>query len=122
MKRDPVEKVMWVFCLIGIILLARFFVNKQRDYDAMKKAHLDSLAFKVDSLERVAMKVDSLENIISMYNIQDSYWDVEINADGEEFTDYFETNFANKNPEKVVILASPGNGDCLHWHIKVKTR
>ena len=113
MKKQTVEKILIAICLIAIIALAKGFTNKQMRIDEMKKAH-------VDSLEKVALKVDSLENIVSMYDIQNPYWEVEIDTSGKDFTDYFERNFAGHKMDKVVIIATPGDGTNLHWHIKVK--
>ncbi len=89
MKKQTVEKILMVICIVGIIALAKGFVNKQMRLDEMKKAH-------VDSLEKVALKVDSLENIVSMYDIQNPYWEVEIDTSGKDFTDYFERNFGRQ--------------------------
>ena len=113
MKKQTVEKILMVICIVGIIALAKGFVNKQMRLDEMKKAH-------VDSLEKVALRVDSLESIISLFQIQNPYWEFEIDPSGKDFTDYFERNFAGHKIGKVVIVATPSEGDNLHWLIKVK--
>ena len=114
MKQQTIEKILIMICVVGIILLAKGFVNKQMRIDEMKKAH-------VDSLERIALKVDSLQNIADKYDVQGYYWEVEINASGKEFTEYFERNFTKDSLEKVVIVATR-NDDSLRWHIKAKNQ
>lgn len=69
MKKQTVEKILMVICIIGIIALAKAFINKQMRIDEARKAH-------VDSLEQVALKVDSLENIVSFYQIQNPDWEL----------------------------------------------
>lgn len=113
MKRQTVEKIVLVVCIVGIIALAKGFVNKQMRIDEMKKAH-------VDSLEKVALKVDSLENIISFYHIQNPDWELEIDANCKEFAKDFEKGFDKDSLVKVVIVGATNGNGSLKWLIRTK--
>ena len=115
MKQQTIEKILIVICVVVIIAVAKFFVNKQAHMDAMKQAH-------IDSLERVALKVDSLENIVNLYKIQKPDWDVKIEGNSKEFSSYFGKNFLKDSLHRVVIMGVANSDGKLDWWIQAKNR
>lgn len=113
MKQQTVEKILMVICIIGIIALAKAFINKQMRIDEMKREH-------VDSLEQVALKVDSLENIISFYQIQNPDWELELDANCKDFAKDFERGFGKDSLIKVVIVGTTNGDGSLKWLIRTK--
>ena len=113
MKKQTVEKILMVICIVCIIALSKGFVNKQMRLDEMKKAH-------VDSLEKVALKVDSLEDIVSFYQIQNPDWELEIDANCKEFAKDFEKGFSKDSLVKVVIVGTTNGNGSLKWLIRTK--
>lgn len=115
MKKQTVEKILMVICIVGIIALAKGFVNKQMRLDEMKKAH-------VDSLEKVALKVDSLEDIVSFYQIQNPDWELELDANCKDFAKNFEKGFSKDSLVKVVIVGTSSGNGSLKWLIRTKEK
>ena len=113
MKQQTIEKILIMICVVGIILLAKGFVNKQMRIDEMKKAH-------VDSLERIALKVDSLEKIISFYDIQNPDWVLELDASCKGFANDFGNGFSEDSLIKVVIVGTTNGDSSLRWLIRAK--
>jgi len=112
-RQQTGEKIAMVICIIAIIFLAKHFVNKQMQFDEMKKAH-------VDSLEKVALKVDSLEKVISFYEIQNPDWELEINANCKDFAKDFERGFSKDSLVKVVIVGTTNGDGSLNWLIRTR--
>jgi hypothetical protein len=113
MKQQTVEKILLVICVIAIIFMAKYFVTKQAHIDELRRAH-------IDSLEMVALKVDSLENIVNLYKIHKPDWNVKIEGNSEEFSNYFGKNFPKDSLHKVIILGVSNENGELDWWIQAK--
>ena len=115
MKRETFEKILILILLCALTLVARWFSKKEENI-------LEKEKVRIATLEKTALKADSLEDVVTIYNLDSPYMDVKIEADENEFVDYFEKNFAKDSLKKVVIVASRNKENKLIWHIKAKNQ
>lgn len=115
MKRETFEKILILVLLVVLTLVARWFSKKEEKANEKEKV-------RITALEETTLKADSLEDVVTIYNLDSPYLDVKIEADENEFVDYFEKNFAKDSLKKVVIVASRDKENKLIWHIKVKNQ
>lgn len=111
--KETIEKVIIVIIIIIVVIIARLYSDQK-----ISKANEEKS--RIELLEISASKADSLEVAASIYDIQNPRLDVELDANVRELYKYLKQNLSTDSLEKLVMIATPGENNKLHWHIKVE--